>query len=181
MNPQQDAVRINKSGKTVTLTEKKTNANDLETATLQVSLYRYALEKLISRDRFFPWEALWRCCNLDPDLALPNETLQWITERTRERPGLSALCRVKTLKDLASILDKMIRELVPADTKFQQLIATPANRTSTATLNRARNAEFRYVQYDSQRVDSSLQTALDFWQSRRLPSGPLTNGARVCR
>ena len=143
------------------LTENKTNA-DLETAVLQVSLYHYALEKLISRDKLSPWEALWRSCNLDPDLALPDATLHWIAERTRERPELSALCCAKTLKDLTSILGETIRELVPADITIQQCIATPANRTPAANLNRARNAQFRHVQYDPHKVDSSLQTALDF-------------------
>jgi len=161
------------------LTEEKTNA-DVETAALQVSLYHYALEKLISRGKLFPWETLWRCCNLDPDLALPNEMLHWITGRTRERSELSALCRARTLKDLSSILEETIRELVPADTTIQQWIATPANRTSTANFNRARNTQFHHVQYDSQRIDSSLQTALDFWQARKRPSGPLTKRARVC-
>jgi len=161
------------------LTEKKTNA-DLETAVLQVSLYRYALEKLISGDKLFPWEALWRCCNLDPDLALPPETLHWIAERIRERSELSALCRARTLRDLASILGETIRELVPADITMQQWIATPTNGISAATLNRARNTQFTHLQYDSQKVDFSLQTALDFWQARRRPSGPLTNRARVC-
>ena len=161
------------------LTEKKTNT-DIETAALQVSLYRYALEKLISGDKLFPWEALWQCCNLDPDLALPNETLYWIAERIRERSELSALSRARTLRDLASILGETIRELVPADITIKQWIATPANRTSAATLNRARNTQFRHVRYDSQIIDSSLQTALDFWQARRRPSGPLTNKARVC-
>ncbi len=167
-------MRLNKSGKVLILTENKTNAV-LETAVLQVSLYHYALEKLISGDRLFPWEDLWR-----PDLALTNATLDWIVERTRERPELSALCRAKTLKDLTSILGETIRKLVPADTTIQQWIATPANRTSAAVLNRARNTQFRHVQYDSHKVDSSLQTALDFWQARRCPSGPLTNKARVC-
>ena len=172
-------MRLNKSGKVIILTEHKTNA-DLETAVLQVSLYHYALEKLISRDKLFPWEALWRCCNLDPDLALTNATLYWIEERTRERPEISALRRAKTLKDLASILGETIRKLVPTDITIQQQIATPANRTSAGVLNRARNTQFRHVEYDSQKVDTSFQTALDFWQARRCPSGPLTNRARVC-
>jgi hypothetical protein len=161
------------------LTERKTNG-DLETAALQVSFYHYALEKLISGDELFPWEALWRCCNLDPDLALPNETLHWIAERTRERPELGAIRHARTLKDLASILDETIRELVPADTTIQQWIATPANRTSAAIFNRAHKTQFHYVQYDPQMVDSSLQTALNFWQSRKLPSGPLADGDRIC-
>jgi hypothetical protein len=161
------------------LTERKTNG-DLETAALQVSFYHYALEKLISGDELFPWEALWRCCNLDPDLALPNETLHWIAERTRERPELGALRRAGTLKGLASILDETIHELVPADTTIQQWIATPANRTSAAIFNRARDTQFRLVQYDWQWIGSSLQTALDFWQARKRASGPLTNRARIC-
>jgi hypothetical protein len=161
------------------LTEKKTNA-DLETAALQISLYHYALEKLISGGTLFPWETLWRCCNLDSDLALPSETLHWIAERIRERPELCALYSARTLRDLTSILGETIRELVPADNMIQQWIATPANRTSAAILNRARNTQFRDVQYDSQKVDASLQTALDFWQARRRPSGPLANRARVC-
>ena len=163
----------------MTLTESKTNA-DLETAVLQVSLYHYALEKLISGDKLFPWEALWKCCNLDPDVPLTDATLYWIAERTQERSELSAICRARTLKDLASILGETIRKLVPADITIQQRIATPANRTSAGILNRARNTQFRHVEYDSQKVDSSLQTALDFWQARRCPSGPLTNRARVC-
>ena len=161
------------------LTESKTNA-DLETAVLQVSLYHYALEKLISGDKLFPWEALWQCCNLDPDVPLTDATLHWIAERTQERSELSALRRAKTLKDLASILGETIHKLVPADITIQQRIATPANRTSAGILNRARNTQFRHVEYDSQKVDSSLQTALDFWQARRCPSGPLTNRTRVC-
>jgi hypothetical protein len=162
------------------LTERKTSAKGLETAALQVSLYHYALERLISRDKQFPWEALWECCNLDPYSALPTDTLQWIEERTRERSELSALCRARTLKDLVSILDETIREFTPADTTIQQRIATPVNRYSTAFLNRARNTQFHFVHYDLNRLDSSLRTALDFWQSRRFPSGPLTNRTRVC-
>ena len=159
-------------------------------------LYKYFLDRMISRSSPFRWAELWRRAVVDPRRKFSEAWHIRAAGGTR-RGATPEMLQASCINDLVDIwngllstyqpreVNHLILKLVPRGTSnergpraYQMAQAKSENRYLQASLENAKEEE---VLYDESLVESMIKLGVEFWTGMRLPQGGPLYGIHDCR
>lgn len=159
-------------------------------------LYKYFLDRMISRSSPFRWTELWRRAVVDPRRKF-SEAWRTRASRGTRRGATPEMLQASCINDLVDIwnsllstyqprgVNHLILKLVPRGDSnergpraYQLAQAKSETGYLQASLEKAKEEE---IVYDESLVESMINRGVEFWTGVRLPQGGPLYGIHDCR
>lgn len=161
-------------------------------------LYKYFLDRMISRSSPFRWTELWRRAVVDPRRKFSEA---WHTRAVRgtRRGATPEMLQASCINDLVDIWNSLLSTYQPREVNHLIVKLVPRGNSNErgprayqiaqakseagylrASLEKTKVKEKEIV-YDESLVESIIKRGIEFWTGMRLPQGGPEYGIHDCR